>query len=124
MRCRFRWSGLLAVLVAVAAQLGFAAAAPIASGGASVAGGGWDFPLCRGDATPRVPGPKGHSSNACLVCPFCAVLHAVVVLPPGTPALARPARWTLFDTSLIPDARGPPRLARARMQARAPPIAA
>jgi hypothetical protein len=117
LKSRFRLSGLLAVLLALMAQLGAGAAVPSIDP-VAVAG-----VLCHSDDdTPPAHGPA-HSSD-CLVCPLCVTLHAQqVVLASAAPEPTPPPALVMRRAELPPPSTAPPAPHRPPSQPRAPPTA-
>jgi hypothetical protein len=114
---RFHLGGLLAVLLALMAQLGAGASVPRID---PVTGVGV---LCHTNAGGGGPAHGPSRSSDCLVCPLCVALHAPSVtlipadsipVPPGAGAGAR--------AELPPPPTAPPAQHRPPAQPRAPPI--
>jgi Protein of unknown function (DUF2946) len=113
---RFHLSGLLAVLLALMAQLGAGAAVPridlVAAAGV----------LCHTDDTGNPPAHGPTHPSDCLVCPLCATLHAQqAVLVSEVPALTPPPVVAIDRAELPPPSTAPPALPRPPSQPRAPP---
>jgi len=108
--------GVLAVLLALAAQLGLGASVPRPD------------PLARFSdlvvlCHPNSPSPTpAHPAN-CVICPLCVAVHAPAptLVADGLP-LPFPAVWTDGLAAPPPPARGPPVHWRIAAQPRAPPV--
>jgi hypothetical protein len=113
---RFHLSGLLAVLLALMAQLGAGATVPLVDP-VAVAG-----VLCHTDDSGNPPAHAPNHPADCPVCPLCATMHAqAAVLASATPRLAPPADFAVLRPELPPPATAPPALHRPPSQPRAPP---
>jgi hypothetical protein len=113
---RFRLSGLIAVLLALMAQLGVGAAVPRIDPVAVAEA------LCHAedDGTPPAHGPS--RSPDCLMCPLCATLHAQpVALASAAWVLSAPGVLGNRRIELPPPATAPPAPHRPPCQPRAPP---
>jgi hypothetical protein len=116
---RFTLPGLLAVLLALAAQLGVSASVP----GTAVAASASGIVLCHAGTHDPAPGPNpGKHPAACLLCPFCGIAHAAAMVPVGVPGAARPTQWVVIRGAALPPSHGPPPLAETPQYPRAPPI--
>ncbi len=119
---RFALTGLLAVLLALAAQLGLSASVPVTA--VAMRSGG--IVLCQ-TGTTHDPAP-GHTPNkqpmTCLSCPFCGVSSLAVVLPADAPSTAQLTEWIVVRGAAVPPSRGPPTLAETPQHPRAPPMTA
>ena len=117
LRRRFHLFGLLAVLLALMAQLGAGASVPRVD---LVATEGM---LCHTD-----DGGTGSPSNApshsgdCLICPLCVALHVQPApLVSAIVSLMPPDSVVLLKAELPPPSTAPPTLRRPPSQPRAPP---
>jgi hypothetical protein len=109
--------GLLAVLLALAAQLGVGATVPQPDPAVQVAGVAL---LCH-PVDPGAPHTPVHLP-ACLLCPCCAAIHTPAPVPAATGAMEAPALRVAVRTTLPPPSRAPPVRARPPAQPRAPPM--
>jgi len=113
--------GLLAVLLALMAQLAIGASVPRSDPVAAIAG---VDAICHtiddSSGTPAAPAPM-HPLD-CPVCPFCIALHApaVALVSPG-PALTPPEAMVVLRGELPPPSTAPPAPHRPPGQPRAPP---
>jgi hypothetical protein len=111
---RFHLSGLLAVLLALMAQLGAGATVvrPDNVAGTAV--------LCHDDGGAPSQ-PPAHTAD-CLICALCAPLHAqtAALLPVG-PVLPAPTAIIIARRDGPPPSTGPPSRPRPPAQPRAPP---
>jgi hypothetical protein len=114
--------GLLAVLLALMAQIGIGASVP-RTDPLAIAAGVSD--ICHAadgsDETPGAPAPV-HPLD-CLVCPLCIALHtpAVALISPMS-SLPAPQVVTVLRGELPPPSTAPPATRRPPSQPRAPPI--
>jgi len=113
-----RVSGLLAALLALMVQIAIGAAVPQPDPVASVVSA---ETLCHTDQ-PADGSDHKIPPLACLVCPFCVVVHAQAVALPSAPVLRPPSakglRVVLPDMAVSP----PPASPRPPGQPRAPPF--
>lgn len=119
-RPRFHLSGLLAVLLALMAQLGAGATVPRLDPLTTLAGA---EALCHGDddSGGRPDQGPAHSPD-CLVCPLCAIAHASATpLVPVAPGLLKPRLAATRRMELPPPSTAPPAPYRSPGQPRAPP---
>jgi hypothetical protein len=113
---RFRLVGLLAVLLALMAQLGAGASVPRIDP-VAVAG-----VLCHTDNNGNAPAHGPNHPADCPLCPLCATVHAQApALLSDAPVLTPPAVLTVLRVELPPPATAPPVLHRPPSQPRAPP---
>jgi hypothetical protein len=112
---RFPLTGMLAVLLALMAQLGMGATVPRID---PITG---DAALCHtnNDDTPsHVPA----NSADCLICPLCVTLHSpAAALVSEPPILMPPAVIAIVRTALPPPSTAPPAPPCSPSQPRAPP---
>jgi hypothetical protein len=112
--------GLLAVLVALMAQLGVGASVPRADPIAALTG--LDA-ICHA-ATDGAPSRAPMHPADCLVCPLCVVAHLPAAIPVASGAgLISPATVVVLRHELPPPSTAPPTSYRPPNQPRAPPIA-
>lgn len=114
---RFPLHGLVAVLLALMAQLGIGATVPKIDTIAAAA------VLCHTDDTGHAPShTPGHWPADCPLCPLCGVTHTslATLVPVATP-LAPQAIAVVFKAELPPPATAPPALHWPPSQPRAPP---
>jgi len=113
---RFHLGGLLAVLLALMAQLGAGATVPRID---PVAGLGV---LCHTDDSDSGPSRGPAHSSDCLVCPLCVALHSPSVsLVPVVSVLVPPGVEVVVKAELPPPSTAPPAPHRPPSQPRAPP---
>ena len=114
--------GLLAVLLALMAQLGIGASVPRVGVFAQIAGA--EAPLCHAadERGPNPAQPPIHPAD-CLVCPLCIVVHtpAATLMCEGVVAINRGV-VTVLRPELPPPSTAPPTHHRLPSQPRAPPI--
>jgi hypothetical protein len=116
---RLSLAGLLAVLLALMAQLGFGASVPNPDPLGGIAG-----VICHVDQdSGSAPAAPTHHPADCPVCPLCAAAHAPshVVLP-QIAALVLPDAPVVARGELPPPATAPPPPHRPPSQPRAPPV--
>ncbi len=117
-RVPFPRTGLLAALIALAIQLGFAASVPN-PGSAFLLGAG---DICHGGSAPLAPGQ--HQPPDSSLCPFCAVLAAPAPIPAAAPKVPLPSGAILARAAVLPPATAPPPGRAVRPQPRGPPFLA
>ncbi|HEY4043013.1 MAG TPA: DUF2946 family protein [Rhodopila sp.] len=114
---RLHLSGLLAVLLALIAQLGAGAATPQID---PVLGAGV---LCHTDDNGNPPTHAPSHPVDCPLCPLCAIAHAhPALLTPPAPTVPLTSALAILRPELPPPATAPPAPHRPPSQPRAPPI--
>lgn len=119
---RFRLSGLIAVLLALIAQLGGGASVPRIDPFRAI--GAFQV-LCRSDdggaAADQAP---GHPAD-CLVCPLCVALHSPpAMLGAGSVPVPLPTAVFRRFVRVLPPSTAPPSSFWSASQPRAPPVGA
>jgi hypothetical protein len=121
---RLPLGGLLAVLLALMAQLGVGATVPQVDPIAINTGA---HALCQtlneAGGKPAAPAPwhgPDHPPN-CQICPLCIALHASAAALVSAAAPPPPSGFVVLRGELSPPSTAPPALRRAPNQPRAPP---
>ena len=113
---RSRLFGLLAVLLALMAQLGSGATVPRVDPVAAAA------VLCHTDDNGNAPARGPNHPSDCPICPLCAALYAqALALTSDAALLTPPAIQAILRPELPPPSTAPPGLHRSPSQPRAPP---
>lgn len=112
--------GLLAVLLALMAQLGISATVPRLDPLAQIIGAEI---LCHAsDGAGDTPAPAPLHPLDCLVCPLCVAIHAPSIIPISDAAIPIPSAAIVVPRSeLPPPSTAPPSGHQAPSQPRAPP---
>jgi hypothetical protein len=112
---RSRLFGLLAVLLALMAQLGSGATVPRIDPVAAAA------VLCHTDDSGNTPARGPNHPSDCPICPLCAPLYAQALALTSDAALPTPPIQAILRPELPPPSTAPPGLHRSPSQPRAPP---
>jgi hypothetical protein len=117
---RLHISGLIAVLLALMAQLGAGAVVPRIDPLADLAAA---QAICHGADETGAPADQApNHSTDCLVCPLCVAVHAPQLALIAAPAeVPVPSVAPVRRAGLLPPATAPPAPARPPQQPRAPP---
>ena len=116
--------GTLLTLLALVAQLAFAAVVPNPEIALVLQG---DGPICHAPAPPGTPAPptQQHHVPDCAFCPLCVSLSTPPIVLPGTaPALPAPQVVAFRRPGLPPPANAPPAVPLLAAQPRGPPALA
>ncbi len=112
--------GLLAALLALAAQLAFGAAVPHPALGEP----GFGIICHAGQDEGSLPARPGHHAPDCAICPLCLSLTAPAPTLGETPFVPVPRVRATLSPVVLPPATGPPAFAVAAAQPRGPPTLA
>ena len=117
---RLPLSGLLAVLLALMAQLAIGASVPRLDPLAQIVGA---EVLCHApNRADDAPTPAPMHPLDCLVCPLCVAVHGpAIALVPGVAILKPSAAVVVLRSELPPPSTAPPSSHRPPSQPRAPP---